>query len=668
MKNIYKLFSHYCVILLSLIGLFFGNSHLFSNSINDAMTYFEEYNYFPDEGLKQGVKNALENKDWVFLENNRGSLNIFDYSLSNISLLEVENASSLNGIEKIYNLVELDLEKSSVTDLSPLNGTSIYRLEYDESELTTIDLTVLTEMPNLTALLLHENNFTQIPNIPDSLDLHYFDINQNFLDLGDQTTLDKIKLLQERDIFVYYDNQFPNFLINLQDRVNGGPQFATTKGNFLYGFEILLSLFEEESFKDLVLASGLVHNSFSNFTLADLHAEAAQKYEDENESIDPSMDMERLENFFSNQLKDRMQLAIEYLQTAAGDDQQFTIDQKYSGTEDEIIVDQADMYIATAIAQTLYGFGAFISAYNWEQNAKDLESLDDADQINAETLLRGRKLLSMQRTSHMLEARTSFINAIESYNSARADIRDTGRMSLPRLFNMDENELANEEEFFAELEKYKSEVSKTSHKIDVENFDDFVGDKAIVNPDAFFSGKFDPINQMPRSEAGFLNILGNDFISDKVDDPTFGGVFPNWTQDYFTQKMLDWGILDTNASPMNSTKKFLNSDNWKSSGWLGYFYRPSNQPSFKDENNQSIVSDESRFLAYHQYLGWIWVDARSNSEVWIYRFADDKSGGYWLWTKPTLFPYIYLLEEERWNYMMPGGQLLQWDPDQKSWK
>ena len=123
------------------------------------MTYFEEYNYFPDEGLKQGVKNALENKDWVFLENNRGSLNIFDYSLSNISLLEVENASSLNGIEKIYNLVELDLEKSSVTDLSPLNGTSIYSLEYDESELTTIDLTVLTEMPNLTALLLHENNY-----------------------------------------------------------------------------------------------------------------------------------------------------------------------------------------------------------------------------------------------------------------------------------------------------------------------------------------------------------------------------------------------------------------------------------------------------------------------------------------------------------------------------
>ena len=200
-----------------------------------------------------------------------------------------------------------------------------------------------------------------------------------------------------------------------------------------------------------------------------------------------------------------------------------------------------------------------------------------------------------------------------------------------------------------DLKEFQAAISSTSYTMED---DEFEGNFAIINPDAIFSGKFDPINQLPQSDAGFLSVIGDTFTSHEVDDPTFGGVFPNWTQDYLKNKMIDWEMLDYNASPLSSVKSVPSSNStvWSHSGWFGYFLKESNPES------------EKEFWAYHQHFGWIYIASLNTSSVWLFNPSQEA----WIWTAPTLFPFIYNYSSQKWQFLL-DDKILTWDQDSRSW-
>ena len=231
------------------------------------MDYYASENYFDNNpALTEAVQEALNRLDLIGRENDwnqnnepnwYGDPTLADFLLSNIFYLSLENASTLEGIEKLKNLNYLELERSSVTDFSPLHESELRVLEYDESGLTSIDPSVFS-IPKLHTLHLDENNFTTVPKIPDDTNLTHIILDTNLLDLGDEATMAAINALQTREspITVDYDGQFPQAFIHLSERIKEQPSSTSTKENFLYGLEILMSIWEEDNFKQLVIDSG----------------------------------------------------------------------------------------------------------------------------------------------------------------------------------------------------------------------------------------------------------------------------------------------------------------------------------------------------------------------------------------------------------------------------
>ena len=256
---------HYLKKYLFICTLF--GQFAYGITVKEAMDYYASANYFDNNpALTQAVEEALNRLDLIGRENDwyeynatnwYGDKTLEDFLLRYVDYLSLENASTLQGIEKLKNLYYLELERSSVTDFSPLHESPLGVLEYDESGLTSIDPSVFS-IPKLHTLHLDENNFTTIPEIPDDTNLTHIILDTNLLDLGDEATMAAINALQTREspITVDYDGQFPQAFIHLSERIKEQPSSTSAKENFLHGLELLISIFEEESFKQLVLKSG----------------------------------------------------------------------------------------------------------------------------------------------------------------------------------------------------------------------------------------------------------------------------------------------------------------------------------------------------------------------------------------------------------------------------
>ena len=631
--------------------------HLQAITVQEAMDFYTSKNYFNNNSaLSEGIEQALSQmdligrtNDWDIGYNPYGDTSLEDYLLNHIIDLSLENASSLAGIEKLEQLSELKLERSSVTDFSPLHQSNLYLLEYIKSDLSSLPSSIL-QISILNSLLLNENKFTEIPENLNGSQITYVDLETNLLDLGDSATISKINELIQSGIQVDYENQFPQFLLNLSQKIATQPSSSNAKENFLHGLELLISIFEEESFKQLVLKSGEVKDIFSDFTLADLHSNI-ETYEDETGEVDQSADINDIEKFLKYDMVYKLDICMEFLEIAYNLGGEFSIDQTYTGSTDEVRVDQGDILMCLAIAEGLQGFLQFMTSYKWAHNIRDAETLEDMDQLSMETILKDKKLLTLQSSSQMSSARESFIRAVDYYNDAIAIIDQ--RVGTDSLFTFHEEDREEKDNITADLAEFQSALTSQSYTLDD---DDFIGDKAIINPDALFSGRFDPINQLPQSEAGFLSVIGDRFTTPTVDDPTFGGFLPNWDQQYLTEKLNEWEMLDTNISALSSTKAVPSHNNWSYSGWFGYFLRPPGE------------TDDSEFFAYHQYLGWIGVVSSDLSSTWILDISNDSQNDVWLWTKPTIFPFLYNENLEKWHYLSDNGKLYIWDAESFQWE
>ena len=126
---------------------------------------------------------------------------------------------------------------------------------------------------------------------------------------------------------------------------------------------------------------------FSDFTLADLHSNI-ESYEDENGEVDQSADISDIEKFLKYDMVYKLDTCMEFLEKASILGGNFSIDQAYTGSTDEVRVDQGDILLCLAIAEGLQGFLQFITSYNWAHNIRDAETLEDMEQLSMETILK----------------------------------------------------------------------------------------------------------------------------------------------------------------------------------------------------------------------------------------------------------------------------------------
>ena len=81
---------------------------------------------------------------------------------------------------------------------------------------------------------------------------------------------------------------------------------------------------------------------------------------------------------------------------------------------------------------------------------------------------------------------------------------------------------------------------------------------------------------------------------------------------------------------------------WKSLNWLGIYYK-----------------HESNWL-YHNGLGWVYPVLSTGDSLWIYLPQKDE----WVWTKESVFPYLFHGFSEKWLYYVlngRGSKFYQWD-------
>jgi hypothetical protein len=81
---------------------------------------------------------------------------------------------------------------------------------------------------------------------------------------------------------------------------------------------------------------------------------------------------------------------------------------------------------------------------------------------------------------------------------------------------------------FWEIRYYDSVLQSTD--------DDIIAESETIDLSQFFAGKLDLASLLPAS-------VGNNFTTDEVTDPTFGGLLPNWTQRRVSEEMQADGLV-----------------------------------------------------------------------------------------------------------------------------
>jgi len=546
--------------------------------------------------------------------------------------------SGLSGIEQLSNLQHAYLGDNNFNneDLNYLfQLTSLINLDISYGgKLTSIE--GIQKLTNLHNLELEGQKLTSLKPFLEMPNLKYIDLEENYINLADSDNIDDLAKLRSNGVDVDITPQIPisvqdlsGQMLNRENSIQSSPN--DPKANFIYAFEQLLNLLEEDDASSLkqVAINGGAASSLIDFSLPDLWRNDLDY--DENSDLNSVADLGQIEDFMVDVFIPRLTVINSHFSKMATHDGTIILTQDFTGKEDTIEVDSGDAYMIMAFVDALKAFAQTISSYDWDYNLKELEGLEEDELVNLETLLapsdRFMKFGRLKSTNQLIAAKESFKNAISHYKSG-AD-RMKLRLGQSRLLEMTTDDLDDEEELRSDLEEFLLALDN-NHNLDESSTQD------IMSMNALFSGKFDPANQLPEA-------VGEKFVTDQVTDPTFGGLFPNWTQSIINQYAKDENLVTEDA--IEGVVEVAGAPNWKKAGWLGFFYAPNREAGAKE------------FLMFHGLLGWSYLKAESPTNIWIYYF-DTKE---WFWTKSSEFPNLYRNNNQTWYYLNAYKTFLTWN-------
>ena len=547
------------------------------------------------------------------------------------------NITSVSGIEDLRNLQYLYLEDTSVSNLSPIwNLTKLNNLNISwGGKITSVEgIEALSELEYLN---LSGQRIKDISELVKLGKLRFVELEENFLDLSDPNVRSDISTLRANGTVVDVESQIPISVQQLSSQMelhlsqinsNNDP-----KANFIYGFEKLLELLESTESSSLknVAINGGATQSLLDFALPDLWRNDLD-YDDDSE-LNSKADLGQIEDYFYDVFIPQLTTINSHFAQMASYNGTISLPQDITGREDLITVDNGDAYALMAVVEALKGLLQVLSSYNWDNNLQELEELENNDLINLEALLDGSNSFGKLKSENQLsEAKVSFKNAVNYYILASNKMRT--RLDQEMLFEMSSSDVADDDELRNDLNEFLKALDD-QHNLS----DDQTNSSDMIMLSRLFESKFDPVNSIPA-------VVGDKFESDEFPDPTFGGIMPNWTKSILKQKLLEEELIADDA--LEGSTEVEGAANWSQSNWLGYFYIP-----FKENPN--------RFWMFHEKLGWVYFESNSPASIWLF-FSKTQD---WLWTKKSVYPYLFSDENQSWLYLMSDGSFKLWMGD--SW-
>ena len=349
------------------------------------------------------------------------------------------NITSVEGIEELRNLENLQLEDSSISNLSPiwdLKSLNILNISWG-GKVTSID--GIASLADLEYLNLAGQRIKDITELTTLNNLRLVELEENFIDLSDPSTQSVINQLRQNGVIVDVDGQVPLSVQQLSSQMDTHlSQINTTddpKANFVYGFELLLELLESTESSSLknVAINGGAAQSLLEFTLPDLWRNDLG-YED-NSELNSLADLDQLEDYFYDVFIPRLTTINSHFAKMSAHNQTISLEQDITGNEDLILVDKGDAFALMAIVEALKGLLQALSSYNWDFNLQELETLENDDLINLEAMLDGSSEFGKLKSQNQLsKSKQSFKNAVQYYKSASDHMRT--RLDQEFLFEM----------------------------------------------------------------------------------------------------------------------------------------------------------------------------------------------------------------------------------------
>ncbi len=177
-----------------------------------------------------------------------------------------------------------------------------------------------------------------------------------------------------------------------------------------------------------------------------------------------------------------------------------------------VTLDYGDVMLLRSLLHAADFLGHTLNAHNFSVVINRIAELGSTDQLTIQRLLTEYpKLLAASSKTDLLASESALTNAIACYFAASDFIRNTRTPGVERLFDLPEDELANEASF---RENLATALESLDHAVrlnpDSENL-------ASIFAGAYFDGTKALRSLLPRFD-------GNRYINGSLPDYTFGGV------------------------------------------------------------------------------------------------------------------------------------------------
>ena len=329
------------------------------------------------------------------------------------------------------------------------------------------------------------------------------------------------------------EDSFPKafeYLSSEVSRVNAliAQSASDPEANLLQGLYALLEFVEldqssDNSLKDFAVSLG-VEESIRNFVLSDVST-----LENYNFDLSDSFQAGELAELFEYSLIPALESADAYF-SKIGSTQTITLSSEITSSDESITVGSADIYLLRSIVNILGGLASLQAAFDWDLNARQTEALDNdpSIEVTAERIRELNTNFGGIRSASLLTKSKNFLKtAVETYALASPLLRASSRLGTEeRLFSLGSEDLNEESDFKGDLDElYLALHSNHNLREDGSATD-------TLSLSNFFAGQVDIPTLLPE-------LVGDQFETDQVSDPTLGGLFPNWDQARISALMLD---------------------------------------------------------------------------------------------------------------------------------